>query len=88
MKDVLFLHDNARPHTSLRIREATGKMGRTVLPHPADTPDVTPSDYDLFGTVKNAVSGLHFADDNRLKQSFLTGPEVKTGYSMARAYSV
>jgi hypothetical protein len=29
MKDVLLLHDNARPHTSLNTREAIARMLRT-----------------------------------------------------------
>jgi transposase len=33
MKDVLLLHDNARPHSNLRIREAAEKRGWTVLPN-------------------------------------------------------
>jgi hypothetical protein len=70
MKDVLLLHDNARPHTNWRTREAIAKMGWTALPHPAHSPDMAPSDYDLFGPVKDALRGRHFADDNELNQSF------------------
>jgi histone-lysine N-methyltransferase SETMAR len=49
MNQVVLLHDNARPHTSLRTREATATMGRTVLPHPLYSPDLAPSDFHLFG---------------------------------------
>jgi hypothetical protein len=45
-------------------------MGWTVLPHPAHSPDLAPSDYCLFGPVKDALHGCHFADDNEEKQSF------------------
>jgi histone-lysine N-methyltransferase SETMAR len=51
MKDVLLFHDNARPHSSLRKREAIAKMGCTVLSHPAHSPDLAPSDRHLFGHV-------------------------------------
>jgi hypothetical protein len=67
MKEVL-LQSSARPHTSLR--EAITKMGWTVPPHPAHSPDLAPSDYRLFGPVRDALRGRHFADDNELKQSF------------------
>jgi histone-lysine N-methyltransferase SETMAR len=70
MKDVLLLHDNARPHTSLCTREAIAKMGRTVLPHPAHSPDLAPSDYHLFGPLKDAPRGRHFPDVNEIKGSF------------------
>jgi histone-lysine N-methyltransferase SETMAR len=70
IKDVLLLHVNAWPHTSLLACEAITKMGWTVLPHPAHSPDLAPSDYHMFGPVKDALRGCHFADDNELKQSF------------------
>jgi hypothetical protein len=43
-EDVLLLHDNARPHTSLLTRESNTKMGWTVLRHPAHSPDLATSD--------------------------------------------
>jgi histone-lysine N-methyltransferase SETMAR len=70
MKDVLLLHDNARPHTSLSTREAIAKMGWPLLSQPAHSKDPAPSHYHLFGLVKDALRGRHFADDNELKQSF------------------
>jgi hypothetical protein len=36
----------------------------------AHRPDLAISDYHLFGPVKDALHGCHFADDNVLKQSF------------------
>jgi hypothetical protein len=50
--------------------DAIAEMGWTVLPHPAHSPHLAPSDYHLFNFVKNALHGHHFADDNKLKQSF------------------
>jgi histone-lysine N-methyltransferase SETMAR len=67
MKDVLLHQDNARPHTSLRTREAVAKIGWAALPHPAQSPDVAPSDYRLFDSIKNPLRGRHFAGDNELK---------------------
>jgi hypothetical protein len=40
------------------------------LPHPAHSPNLSPSDCHLFGLVKDALHGCHFAGDNELKQSF------------------
>jgi histone-lysine N-methyltransferase SETMAR len=45
-------------------------MERTILPRPAHSPDLAPSDYHLFGPVKDALCGCYFTDDNELKQSF------------------
>jgi hypothetical protein len=77
----LLLHDNVWPNTSLRISEANAKMGRTVLPHPAQSPNLAPTDCHLFGPVKYALRGRHFADDNELKQYFrdVACSEVEAG---------
>jgi histone-lysine N-methyltransferase SETMAR len=62
------VHDNARPHTSLRTREAIATMGWTVLRHPPFSPDLAPSDFNLFDPLKDALRGRRFADDE-LKHS-------------------
>jgi hypothetical protein len=67
MNQVLFLHDNARPHTSLNTREAIATMGRTVLPHPPYSPDLAPPDFHLFGPLKDALQGRRFEDDEELR---------------------
>jgi hypothetical protein len=70
MTDVLLLHDNAPLLTSLRTRKTTTKIVCTVLPHPTRSPDLASFDCHLFGPVKDALRGLHIADDKELKQSF------------------
>jgi histone-lysine N-methyltransferase SETMAR len=50
--------------------QALAKVGWILLPQPAHSPDLAPSDYHLFGTVKHALRGRHFADDNQLKETF------------------
>jgi hypothetical protein len=77
LKDVLLLHDNARTHANLLIREAIEKMWCRVLTHPAHGPDLAPSGCHLFGPVKNALRGHHFADDKELKQSFHDVPRSR-----------
>jgi hypothetical protein len=49
--------------------EAMANMAWTLLPHLAHSPDLAPSNYHLFGPVKDALHVCHFADDNTLKQS-------------------
>ena len=65
-KDVnklLLLHDNARPHTSLYTREEITKLHWTVLPHPPYSPDLAPSDFYLFGPLKDAIRGKRYGND-------------------------
>ena len=64
--ELLILHDNARPHTSLRTREELTKLQWTVLPHPPYSPDLAPSDFHLFGPMKDALRGKHYADDGEV----------------------
>jgi histone-lysine N-methyltransferase SETMAR len=61
---MLLQHDNARPHTSLRTREAITKLGWTVLPNPPYILDITPSDFHLFGALNNAVCDVKFKTDD------------------------
>jgi hypothetical protein len=88
MKDVLLLHDNARPHTSLRTSEAVARMGWTVLSHPAHSLQLAPSDCQLFGPVKDALRGRHFADDSELQKLFLMCSEVEARNLTTLIYSV
>jgi histone-lysine N-methyltransferase SETMAR len=60
---LLLQHDNPRPLTNLKTREAITKFGWTVLPHPPYSPDLAPSDFHLFGAVKN-VPGVKFKTDD------------------------
>jgi histone-lysine N-methyltransferase SETMAR len=64
--DMLIQHDNARPHTSLCTQEAMAKFGWTVLPHPPCSPDRAPSDFHLFGPLKDALRGTRFEDDKSM----------------------
>jgi histone-lysine N-methyltransferase SETMAR len=62
--DTLIQHDNARPHISLGAQEAIAKFGWNVLPHPPYSPDLAPSDFYLFGPLKDALHGTRFEDDD------------------------
>jgi histone-lysine N-methyltransferase SETMAR len=61
----ILLQCNAQPYTSLKIKEATLKFGWTVLPHP---PDLAPSDFHLFGALKNAICGRRFGNDDKVTE--------------------
>ena len=57
LSKVLLLHDDARPHTSLKTREVIASFGCTTVTHPPYLPNLTPSDYHLFGPLKEGVGG-------------------------------
>ena len=64
--DMLIQHNNAHPHTSLWTQEAIAKCGWTMLPHPPYSPDLAPSDFHLFGQLKDALYGTRFEDDENV----------------------
>jgi hypothetical protein len=54
----------------------------------AHSPDLAPSNYHLFGPVRDALCGCHFADDYKLKEVFVMCYVVKTGNFTTLVYSV
>ncbi|KZC11640.1 Histone-lysine N-methyltransferase SETMAR, partial [Dufourea novaeangliae] len=48
-KRIIFHHDNAKPHVSLRITQKLLQLGWKVLNHPPYSPDIAPSDFVHLG---------------------------------------
>lgn len=72
-KGVILLHDNAKPHTSRVTQQKIRELGYEVLPHPAYSPDIAPSDYYLFRSLQHFLKGKMFANKYEIKsglQSF------------------
>ena len=42
-------------------------FGWTTLPHPPESPDLAPSDYHLFGPMKEGLRGKHYSSDEEVK---------------------
>ena len=68
---MLLQHYNARPHTSIRTMEAITSFGWTVIPHPPYSPDLAPSDYNLFGPMKEGLRGNRYGNYNEVKTAVL-----------------
>ena len=64
--EILLQHDNARPHVSLKTQEAITKLGWAVLPHPPYSPDLAPSDFHLFGALKDNIRRKRFGTDEEV----------------------
>ena len=62
----LLQHDNTRPHISLMTVEHTVNLGWTVVPLPPYSPDLAPSDFHLFGPMKDGLRGQHFPSNDAI----------------------
>ncbi|CAF1449534.1 unnamed protein product [Rotaria magnacalcarata] len=52
-RKVRLRHGNARPHASKVTRQKLEKLEWEVLPHPPYSPDLAPSDYHPFRSLRN-----------------------------------
>jgi len=64
----VLLHQIACPHTAHLNNNTIQKLNWQVLEHPALSPDLTPSNFHLFGCLKNAVRGRQFVEDDEMKE--------------------
>jgi len=68
-KKVLLHHDNARPHTAAGTVETVQQLGFKLLQHPPYSPDLAPSDYHIFGPLKEAMRSRKFTSDEEVKEA-------------------
>lgn len=66
-KGVLFLQDNARPHTSVATMRVIKSLNWVTLPHPPYSPDIALSDFYLFRLLQNHLSGARFISSEDAK---------------------
>jgi transposase len=58
--------DNARAHTAQKRRTFCEENGLRFALHPAYSPDLAPSDFFLFGYVKERLKGIVFLSYEKL----------------------
>jgi len=66
LKSYALHWDNARPHQSAITREEVEKRFKMLLPHPAYSLELAPSDFFLFGYLKDKLRGKKICDGNGL----------------------
>ena len=84
----MWIHmDNAAPHRAKRTQNALGEMGIDVLTHPPYSPDIAPSEFWLFGRIKQSLGQTRFRDASELEATVLgiireiSESEIKKVYS-------
>ena len=67
-KGVLLQQDNARVHTCKVAMDAVERNGYVfyIIPHPAYSPYLAPSDFFIFPNLKKDIRGLHFRSDEEV----------------------
>jgi histone-lysine N-methyltransferase SETMAR len=83
-KRVLLQQDKARPHTAKKTLQKIEELeGIELIPHPAFSPDLEPSDYYLFRSMDQFLRGKKFeilADVKFAVEEFLL-PKIKSGFT-------
>ena len=64
---IIFHLDNARPHVAIPVKNYLENSGWEVLPHPPYSPGLASSDYHLFRSMQNALTGIRFTSEQGIK---------------------
>ena len=65
-KVILLQQDNVRVHTCKIAMDAVERNGYELIPHPAYSPDLAPSDCFLFPNLKKDIHGCHFRSNEEV----------------------
>jgi histone-lysine N-methyltransferase SETMAR len=60
---VVMFHGNARPHTAAATQNLITTLGWEQLDHPPFSPDLAPSDFNVFLHLKAFLGGQWFHND-------------------------
>jgi histone-lysine N-methyltransferase SETMAR len=87
-KGVVFHPDNARPHVSKMTQQKIKELNWEILDHPPYSPDLAPSDYHVFRSLRNHLNNKKFERLEEVNDAILayfesnqevfTRPELKS----------
>ena len=60
------MHENAPASWALATQKKLVYLGFQCLDHPPYSPDLAPSDYNLFPELKEQLKGRHFSPDGEV----------------------
>ena len=64
---IIFHHDNAPPHVTIPVKKYLENSGWEVLLYSPYSPDLAPSEYHLFRSMQNALTGIRFTSEQGIK---------------------
>jgi hypothetical protein len=65
----LLQHENARPHTARSTVATVLDLSFECLPYPPYSPDLSSSDFHVFGPLKEAMGCKSFRSDEEVQQA-------------------
>lgn len=68
-KGVCLLHDNARSHTANATKYLLDSFCLDIINHSAHSPDLTPSAFHLFTSLKSFMGGERFSTNNEVQSA-------------------
>ncbi len=77
-KGIILLHDNARPHVAKLTQQKIKQFGWEALAHPPRSPDLGPSDYHLFLSLRHHLCSKHYEDSDEIKSDFTAFFELQS----------
>lgn len=68
-KYPIIIHDNARPHKAVLIREYLKENNIRLWNHPPYSPDISPPDFNCFNQLKRELRGINHTSWDHFKSS-------------------
>ncbi|UYV71962.1 hypothetical protein LAZ67_9001366 [Cordylochernes scorpioides] len=65
---LILQHDNAPAHNATVVKNTIKDLGWELLPHPPYSPDLAPSDYDLFTSLGHALKNQELSNSDILRK--------------------
>ncbi|CAF5016228.1 unnamed protein product, partial [Rotaria sp. Silwood1] len=59
---IKLLHDNGKPHIHKTVSDYLESKDITIIPHPPNSPDLTPCDFWLFSLIKQKIGDQNDAE--------------------------
>jgi histone-lysine N-methyltransferase SETMAR len=69
--DTLLHKDNVKPHTNAATCDAIARLWFMVLPHPAYSPDLIPSNFHPFPKQKEDLRSQNYSSHEKVKAAAL-----------------
>ena len=67
IRNAILLHANARPHTVALTQEILREIHWEIVKYLPYSPDLSPCNYHMFGSLKKDLEGHHFGYDKGVK---------------------